>query len=53
MANKRIKLTIVDSDGDENEIFPETDMHSVIGLEAELKDILNRLNKLDKKGTKL
>lgn len=52
MANKRIKLIIVDSDEDENQVFPETDVHSVIGLEDKLNSILTRLNSLDKKGTK-
>lgn len=50
---KRIKLTIVDDDSDETQVFPETDIHSVIGLESELTAILKRLNALDKKGTKL
>lgn len=50
--NPRIKLTIIDSDGDEKQVFPETDIHSVIGLENELDSILKRLNALDKKGIK-
>ncbi len=53
MANKRIKLIIVDEDGDENQVFPESDIHSIIDLERKLDVIAKRLNGLDKKGTKL
>lgn len=50
--NPRIKLTIIDEDGDEKQVFAETDLHSVIGLEDKLNSILKRLNALDKKGLK-
>lgn len=53
MVNKRIKLVVVDEDQDEQQIFPETDLHSVIDLERKLNVIAKRLNSLDKKGTKL
>lgn len=49
----RIKLTIVDADKDEKQVFPETDITSVIDLERKLNVIAQRLNRLDKKGTKL
>ncbi len=52
MANERIKLVVVDEDGDTNQVFPATDMYSVIGLEDKINSILKRLNALDKKGTK-
>lgn len=53
MANKRVKLTIVDSDGDERQVFPESDIYSIIDLERKLNAIAKRLNALDKKGTNL
>lgn len=53
MANKRIKLVIIDEDSDEQQVFPETDLHSVIDLERKLNVIAKRLNLLDKKGTDL
>lgn len=53
MANKRIKLLIVDDDGDENQIFPESDIYSIIDLERKLNVIAERLNALDKKGVNL
>ena len=53
MANKRIKLIVVDEDRDEKQVFPETDIYSIIDLERQLSVIAKRLNALDKKGTKL
>ncbi|WP_270333009.1 hypothetical protein [Ligilactobacillus acidipiscis] len=52
MANERVKLVIEDSDGDKNQIFPITDMYSVIGLDQKVNEILTRLNAIDGKGTK-
>lgn len=49
----RIKLTVVDADKDEQQIFPETDISSVIDLERKLNVIVKRLNALDKKGTNI
>lgn len=53
MANKRIKLIIVDEDEDERQVFPETDIYSIIDLQRQLNVIAKRLNAIDKKGTKL
>lgn len=47
--NPRIKLVIVDSDGDEVQVFAETDMYSVIGLEAKLEKIESDITKLKNK----
>lgn len=47
--NPRIKLVIIDSDGDEVEIFPETDMYSVIGLMDALNSMKVDIAKLKNK----
>lgn len=47
--NPRIKLVIVDSDGDEVQVFAETDMYSVVGLLDKLADLEADIAKLKKK----
>ncbi|MCI1699981.1 hypothetical protein [Liquorilactobacillus nagelii] len=49
MANKRIKLVTIDSDGDKDQVFAETDQYSVIGLEARLASIEADIQKLKNK----
>lgn len=47
--NPRIKLIMVDEDGDEVQIFAETDMYSVVGLLEELTKIKTDITKLKAK----
>ncbi|MFT9455692.1 MAG: hypothetical protein ABF575_00220 [Liquorilactobacillus hordei] len=47
--NPRIKLVMVDEDGDEVQIFAETDMYSVVGLLEELTKIKADITKLKTK----
>ncbi|MFT8558176.1 hypothetical protein [Liquorilactobacillus hordei] len=47
--NPESKLIIVDSDGDIVQIFPETDMYSVIGLLDKLATIEADIEKLKTK----
>lgn len=46
--NNHKKLMIKDSDGNEYEILPETDVASVIGLSERLSDLQNQIDELNK-----
>lgn len=47
--NPRIKLVELDEDGDVVQVFPETDVYSIIGLEARLEKIESDITKLKNK----
>lgn len=47
--NPRVKLVILDSDGDVVQVFAETDMYSVVGLLDKLTTIEADIAKLKKK----
>lgn len=47
--NPRVKLIMVDEDGDIVQIFAETDMYSVVGLLDKLADIEADIAKLKTK----
>ena len=49
MANSRVKLVQKDSDGDIDQVFPETDTYSVIGLLERLTTIEADIKKLKTK----
>lgn len=49
MANNRTKLVTKDEDGDIDQVFPETDQYSVIGLETRLEEIEAAITKLKNK----
>ena len=46
--NNHKKLMIKDSDGNEYEILPETDVASVIGLADRLNDLHKQIDELNK-----
>ncbi|WP_317760066.1 hypothetical protein [Liquorilactobacillus mali] len=47
--NPRIKLTVLDADGDEIQVLPETDLYSVVGLLDKLTSIEADIAKLKNK----
>lgn len=47
--NPRVKLVMVDEDGDEVQVFAETDMYSVVGLLDALASIEADITKLKNK----
>lgn len=46
--NSHKKLVVTDSDGNEYQILPETDMASVIGLMDKINDLQEQINDLYK-----
>lgn len=49
MANYRVKLVQVDSNGDKDQVFPETDQDSIIGLSVRLSQIEADIKKIKAK----
>lgn len=51
--NPHVVLYFKDEDGNKHQVFPATDVNSVIGLGDQKGDLIDRLEKLEKRMTDL
>lgn len=47
--NSHVKLFVEDDEGNKRQVYPETDIDSIIGLGDKSGDLVDRIAKLEKK----